>query len=107
MSVIAELTQLRKRIDELTSEGATILALVDEQAKDAGLWFAAQSAAEAYVQAELRRLHEVIEGKSGDEIARDLVSTRRTGIIECMECGEEFTGVYCPCSYEVQDDAPA
>jgi len=37
----------------------------------------------------------------------DPASTRHTGIVECMECGEQFTGVYCPCSYEVQDDAPA
>ncbi len=33
----------------------------DEQAEDEGLWFEAQSAAEAYLQQELRRLHKVIE----------------------------------------------
>lgn len=39
--------------------------LIAEQAADAGLWFHAETAAEAYVQAALRRLHAVIEG---DEI---------------------------------------
>ena len=69
--------QLEHKLELQSSEGATIRVLVDEQAKDEGLWFAAQSAAEAYVQAELRRLHEVIEGKSGEAIARDLASTQQ------------------------------
>ncbi len=25
---------------------------------------------------------------------------------QCGKCGEEFNGVFCPCSYEVQDDEP-
>lgn len=37
-------------------------AIVDEQATDEGLWFIAQSASEAYLQQELRRLHVAIEG---------------------------------------------
>lgn len=36
-------------------------ALVDEQAKDDGLWFEALTAPEAYLQQELRRLHKAIE----------------------------------------------
>ena len=36
-------------------------AVVAEQANDAGLWFDAQTAPEAYLQAALRRLHAVIE----------------------------------------------
>ncbi len=40
---------------------AVIKALVNEQAEDAGLWFVAETCAEAYLQAALRRLHAVIE----------------------------------------------
>jgi hypothetical protein len=36
--------------------------VVDEQANDEGLWFDAETAAEAYVQQALRRLHAAIEG---------------------------------------------
>ena len=35
--------------------------LVAEQAEDEGLWFAARTAPEAYLQQELRRLHAAIE----------------------------------------------
>ena len=38
-----------------------IVALVNEQAEDEGLWFEAVTAAEAYLQQELRRLHALIE----------------------------------------------
>lgn len=38
-------------------------SLVDQQAEDEGLWFVAQTAAEAYLQQELRRLHAAIEGR--------------------------------------------
>ena len=58
----------------LTTERSDIQAVVDEQAANEGLWFIAEYATEAYLQSELRRLHEVIEGKTGDEIARELVS---------------------------------
>ena len=36
--------------------------LVDAQAEDEGLWFIAETAAEAYLQQELRRLHAAVEG---------------------------------------------
>jgi hypothetical protein len=36
--------------------------LVDEQARDEGLWFQAQTCAEAYVQTALRKLHAAVEG---------------------------------------------
>lgn len=42
---------------------AAIKKLVAEQAEDDGLWFRAETAAEAYLQQELRKLHEAIEGK--------------------------------------------
>ena len=35
--------------------------VVDEQAEDEGLWFRAETAAEAYLQQELRRLHAAVE----------------------------------------------
>jgi len=38
-----------------------ILALVNEQAEDEGLWFRAVTAPEAYLQQELRKLHMLIE----------------------------------------------
>lgn len=41
---------------------AAIKELVNKQAEDEGLWFHAQTCAEAYVQQELRKLHAVIEG---------------------------------------------
>jgi hypothetical protein len=48
------------------------LALVDQQANDDGLWFAAQTAPEAYLQQELRKLHAAIEGIVLDDAARRL-----------------------------------
>ena len=35
--------------------------MVDEQAEDEGLWFMAETAAESYLQHELRKLHAEIE----------------------------------------------
>ena len=40
-----------------------IRELVAAQAEDEGLWFVAETAAEAYLQQELRRLHAMIEGE--------------------------------------------
>jgi hypothetical protein len=39
----------------------TPLEIVNEQAEDEGLWFVAETAAEAYLQQELRRLHAAVE----------------------------------------------
>ena len=39
----------------------TPIEIVNEQAEDEGLWFYAETAAEAYVQQELRRLHAAVE----------------------------------------------
>lgn len=46
---------------EMEPKLAALKTLVDEQAKDEGLWFFAVYSTEAYLQAELRRLHAVIE----------------------------------------------
>ena len=43
------------------NEYEAVKAVVDEQAEDEGLWFTAQTATEAYLQAALRRLHAVFE----------------------------------------------
>lgn len=50
-----------RRIAVLTDALRAIQRIVDEQAKDEGLWFRAQYASEAYPQRELRRLHAVVE----------------------------------------------
>jgi hypothetical protein len=39
---------------------------VAKQAEDEGLWFIAYTEREAYLQAALRRLHEVIEDEFGE-----------------------------------------
>lgn len=41
------------------------IAVVEDQARDEGLWFVAPTASEAYLQAALRRLHAAIEAASG------------------------------------------
>ena len=53
---------------------AAIKELVDEQTNDDGLWFHAETAAEAYVQQALRRLHAVIEGKTPEQCAIETLS---------------------------------
>lgn len=40
--------------------------LVDKQAEDDGLWFVARTAPEAYLQQELRKLHDAIESAASD-----------------------------------------
>lgn len=49
--------------DRLREAATRIQQIVDTQALDEGLWFIAETAAEAYLQQELRRLHATIEGK--------------------------------------------
>lgn len=41
--------------------------LVDEQAEDEGIWFKAETAPEAMLQQELRRLHAAVERATGGE----------------------------------------
>lgn len=42
--------------------------LVNEQAKDEGIWFNAETASEAYLQQELRELHKLIEEELNENI---------------------------------------
>ena len=50
------------KIAAVEAQRDAIQQVVDEQAEDEGLWFVAQTAAEAYLQQELRRLHAAVEG---------------------------------------------
>jgi len=50
-----------ERISWLEAENRKLRAMVDRQADDAGLWFMAETAAEGYLQQELRKLHAAIE----------------------------------------------
>ena len=72
-----ELDHLRAENERLSAERSALQAIVNEQAENEGLWFIAKYATEAYLQSELRRLHEAIEGKTGDEIAREIVSGKQ------------------------------
>ena len=56
--------RLENRIADLEETIAVQLALVHKQAEDEGLWFIAQTAPEAYLQQELRRLHSAIEANA-------------------------------------------
>lgn len=58
------------------------LELVKKQAEDDGLWFQAQTAPEAYLQQELRRLHKVIEGQSEEYVLKksSVPSSPNTGV---------------------------
>jgi hypothetical protein len=46
-----------------------VRAMVDAQAEDDGLWFIAETAAEAYLQQELRKLHAAIEAMQAHQPA--------------------------------------
>lgn len=52
----------RETADEFQTD--EMRRLVNEQAEDEGLWFAAETAAEAYLQQELRRLHAAVEARA-------------------------------------------
>jgi hypothetical protein len=58
------LEYLARRCADAEATLERLQRLVDEQAEDAGLWFVAQTAPEAYLQQELRRLHREIEGST-------------------------------------------
>ena len=53
--------QLALDLNEARAQIATLTKLVNTQAEDAGLWFVAQYASEAYLQNALRTLHAAIE----------------------------------------------
>lgn len=47
--------------EKLEEQVEALRKLVGKQAEDEGLWFVAQTAPEAYLQQELRKLHAAIE----------------------------------------------
>ena len=49
------------QVSEAKAKLRALRALVDDQARDPGLWFISVTASEAYLQAALRRLHAAIE----------------------------------------------
>ena len=51
------------KIAAVKAQRDAIQQVVDEQAEDEGLWCRAETAAEAYLQQELRRLHAAVEGE--------------------------------------------
>lgn len=60
-SVGAVIGALRAERDRLRKAHCRLQQMVDAQALDEGLWFEAETAAEAYLQQELRKLHAVVE----------------------------------------------
>ena len=81
----------------------TPLQLVHKQAEDDGLWFHAETCAEAYVQQELRKLHDAVERAaltpptSADAVALVdalLKEEIKAGRIECYCGGQAFKRGY-------------
>jgi hypothetical protein len=54
-----EIEKLLKEAPQMTRE--KLKALIDEQANDVWLWLIAETVTEAYLQRELRKLHDAIE----------------------------------------------
>ena len=55
---------------------AALRNLATEQAKNEGLWFRSVYVTEDILQRALRQLHELIEGKTGDECAKEVLQTK-------------------------------
>lgn len=60
-------------IERLHGHLTNIQEQVDVQSEDAGLWFCAPRASEAYLQEALRRLHEIIENETAYEVVRKIL----------------------------------
>ena len=52
-----------KREGALAAKLQSISSIVGTQAEDQGIWFQAETSAEAYMQQELRKLHAAVEGE--------------------------------------------
>jgi len=57
----AELVETHAALEASEAKVARLAEAVNKQAEDEGLWFIAETAAEAYLQQELRKLHTLIE----------------------------------------------
>jgi hypothetical protein len=69
--------EARRILGEQLERMALARELVDVQAEDDGLWFMARYITEGALQQALRELHELVEGKTQLESARDLVDRAR------------------------------
>ena len=54
----------KKQASKSLLETKSARAIAAEQAEDTGLWFVAETATEAHLQAALRRLTEAVEGEA-------------------------------------------
>lgn len=75
------------------------VSIVREQSKDDGLWFCAQTAAEAYLQQELRRLHAAVEReeitnveRAADRRERFIRSAQRDDAIPAFPVAAHYDG---------------
>ena len=103
----------------MTSDtGKQLRELVEQQILDEGLWFDAETAPEAYLQQELRKLHAHVEArvdldvKYGGVIAAarkvaEYEVTPLTKMDECMHCGQDINGHADDCDWKVFVDALA
>jgi len=74
--------------DFMNKKWLALKKIVDEQAEDQGLWFEAETAPEAYLQQELRKLHAEIE------------NAMHTDGLKCEFCGSEVDYIRCyECRY--------
>ncbi len=60
-TVRGALRDLGSELEGLRAKDRRLRALVSQQAEDEGLWFEAATAPEAYLQQELRKLHQAVE----------------------------------------------
>lgn len=79
---------------ELVQRFANARVIVADQSCDEGIWFIAETAAEAYLQHELRRLHEAIEGKSTTECAIDALTSQHEAKPEVVTAEELRRVIY-------------
>jgi Family of unknown function (DUF6085) len=83
---------------------AEVIALVNEQAEDEGLWFMAMTAPEAYLQQELRRLHAAVEGLTEDR--RHIIQFTPDGWTIAHPLAERLEGSLLDCRLRWNDEIP-
>lgn len=83
---------------------AEVIALVNEQAEDDGLWFMAETASEAYLQEGLRALHAAVEGLT--EERRHQIEFDEAGWVIAHPLVERLTGSLFDCQMIWDQDDP-
>lgn len=73
----AELERRQAKYPRAAPKDGDAHALVQQQALDEGLWFAATTAPEAYLQAALRKLHAAVEGSPIDSGCAQVIERLR------------------------------